>query len=196
MADDANIWDWRKNLPPIATIFPQLGTPSMAPFTEIGTPSMAPAVPLTRPYTAPPPAAVGPGYTPNLTAPGVTGVKMPSGVPLGDFGNPAPKAADGQPPAEDPDAKWKREFLEKVKNGDFTGGLAALAKATGGGGTAAASHPFHVSAPQRMGGGKDLSQAGGNLMSKALADMAAIDLTQPIKRKGNEQDRYDRLKRG
>ena len=192
MPDDALDWNWRRNnLPPIATIFPTLGTPSTAPMTETGVPNSSPN--LVRPYTAAPPQpAVGPGYTPNLTAPGVTGVKMPSGMPLGDFGNPAPTAASGKPAETDAEAKARilKTFLD---NKDFMGGLAALAKASGGA-PQAQSHVFRVSSPSHISGGKDLSQAGGNLMAQALAATREdTDLRTPLKRKGGERDRYDIL---
>lgn len=187
MADDANPFDWRKNLPPIATIFPQLGVPSMAPFGETGMPYPTPDPTPLRPYTMPkvnPP--LGPGSAPNITAPGQTGIKFDSGVPLGDFTNPSPTQ-----PAEDPDAKFKRQLQEYMKSKDFSGALGAIGKGMTRPKAPITTQPFHVSAPTHMSQGKDLSGAGGGFMSKAMEELAKYNLMAG--RKPGEQGRYDIL---
>ena len=54
-----------------------------------------------------------------------------------------------------------------------------------------APQPFHVSAAQHMGGGKDLSGAGGNMMRQAVEELAKYNLMAG--RKPGEQGRYDIL---
>lgn len=189
MGDAQDYWDWRKNLPPNATIFSSGAFPvTTQPITEGGIPG-TPS--YTRPYTEPKPGStppVGPGYIPNVTAPGERGVKMPSGMPMGDFGNPKPV----QPP-ETEDEAFRRKAKELFANKDFTGALALMAKSTQGNNKLAAPPVYHVSAPQRMGGGKDLSGAGGGMMRQAIEEMGKYNLMQPIQRKPGEISRYDIL---
>jgi hypothetical protein len=188
MAEAQDYWDWRKNLPPNATIFSSGAFPvTTQPVTEEGIPGTPNYV---RPYVDPKPGTVvppltGPGYIPNVTSPGQPGVKMPSGVPIGDFGNPAPTQ-----PIETDDERFKRKALELLQNKDFSGALSAIAK----GATAHKIAPppvFHVEAPQRMGGGKDLSQAGGGMMRQAIEEGGKFNLLAG--RKPGEQGRYDIL---
>jgi hypothetical protein len=193
MADDANIWDWRKNLPPLPTIFPLLGQqlpPSVTPMVEAGIPatpgtsSVTPVLPDVMKNR--PPVVTGPGYAPAVTAPGTAGTALSPGL-LG-FGSPT---AVG-----DPEKTWKERALAALQNKDFMGGLAALAKGAGGKG-APTPHPMQMSGMSMGHGLPDLKGAGGQLMAKALADMAAVDLTKPIQRKSasGAQARYDILGR-
>ena len=190
MAEAQDYWDWRKNLPPVPTMS-LLGVPSMTPVTEGGIPT--PTATLTRPYTAAPPApALGPGYTPNLVGNPV-GVKFPSGMPLGDFGNPAPTAASGQPNADD---EFKKKALEELlKNKDFGGALAMLVKGMGGAKSTATSSPFRVSGASMGGPKNNVAGAAGAAMQRAMATLEDTDLRTPLKRKGGgAQSRYDILK--
>jgi hypothetical protein len=190
MADDANPWDWRKNLPPNATAMSVLGLlPGMQPVTEVGVPGSTPN--MVRPYTANPVNPdTGPGYAPAVTAPATRGTAMDP--PLLGFGSPT--AVAGKPETE---AEAKARILKSyLENKDFMGGLAAIAKGAGGKG-APTPHPMQMSGMSMGHGLPDLKGAGGQLMAKALADMAAVDLTKPIQRKSasGAQARYDILGR-
>ena len=188
-------WNWRNNLPPIATIFPQLGAPSVAPMTEVGVPGSTPN--LVRPYTPPKTNPLtGPGLAPNITAPGVTGVTFPSGMPLADFTNPTPTAASGQPASTADDEYKKNAFEALLKNKDFGGALAMLVKGMGGGKSTATSSPFRVSAANMGGPKRSVEGPAGQLLGKAMATLEESDLRVPIKRKGGgAQSRYDILAR-
>ena len=183
-------WDWKKGLPPSMTV-PSL-FPSLSPMTDVGVaPSTSTGVPILPDVPKNrPPIVTGPGSAPNITAPGVTGVKFPSGMPLGDFTNPNPT----QP--ADPDKTFKEKLLAALNNKDFMGGLALLAKA--GTGKAPAPPPRMHMGDLRMGSGlPGHGQAAGAAMQQALTKMAGDewDLTAPRKgRKPRHQDRYDILK--
>jgi hypothetical protein len=186
MGDAQDYWDWRKNLPPNATIFSSGAFPvTTQPITEEGIPGTPNYV---RPYTDPKPGTVvppltGPGYVPNVTSPGAPGVRMPSGLPMGDFGNPNPTQ-----PVESDDDRFKRKVKEMLANKDFMGGLALMNK---GKPPLPPPQPFRVSAPQHMSGGKDLSGAGGGMMRQAIEEMGKFNLMAG--RKPGEQGRYDIL---
>ena len=191
-------WDWRRNLPPLPTIFGRGFNdrpPSIAPLTTTGVPDSTPNYTLPLPETRRPPlpAGAGPGWIPGVTAPGTTGVKFPSGMPLGDFTNPAPTAASGQPAETEAEAKARilKAYLESK---DFSGALGAIGKGMTKKPAGPMAPAFHVSGASRMGGGKDLSQAGGGFMSKALEELAKFSLLAG--RKPGEQARYDILNRG
>ena len=193
MADAAqDYWDWRKNLPPNATSMTTMGLlPGMQPMTEVGLPGTTPN--LVRPYTPPKTNPMtGPGLAPNITAPGETGVRFPSGMPLADFTNPVPTAAT----TSTADDEYKQKALEAlIKDKNFGAALALLAKSAGGGRSTATSSPFHVS-PAHMGGPKkSVEGAAGAAMQRAMATLEDSDLRVPIKRKGGAQGRYDILAR-
>jgi hypothetical protein len=191
MPDSEYSWDWRRNLPPV---------PSMSLFSGLGVaPTNKPWGETTPDNAMPAPAMnTGPGYTPNITAPGNPGVTMPSGMPFGSMGNPDARSAEvaAQAVANKPKT-YEERLLEALKNKDFMGGLAAIAKGTGYGGTKVTSHPFHVSAASMGPGLPDHRGQGSAFMAKALADMASPDkdLTIPIQRKSarGAQARYDIL---
>jgi len=182
-------WDWKRGLPPSMTV-PSL-FPSVEPMTDVGVPaSTSTDIPvLPPPETRRPPIVTGPGAAGNITAPGVTGVKFDSGVPLGDFTNPNPTQ-----PAEDPDAAFKRKLQEYMKSKDFSGALGAIGKGVTRPKAPITTQPFHVSPAAHMSQGKDLSGAGGGFMSKALEELAKFSLVAG--RRPGEQGRYDILNRG
>ena len=189
-------WDWRKNLPPHATSMMPMGLlPGMQPMTEVGVPGTTPN--LVRPYTPPKTNPMtGPGLAPNITAPGVTGVTFPSGMPLADFTNPTPTAASGQPASTADDEFKKNAFDAMIKNKDFGGALAMLIKGMGGGKSTATSSPFRVSAANMGGPKRSVEGPAGQLLGKAMATLEESDLRVPIKRKGGgAQTRYDILAR-
>ena len=169
--------------------------PSVAPMTTRGTPAdNIPAVPIlpdiekNRPLVPP---GAGPGYNPGIVGNPVGTALQPG---LGDFGKPVPNAADGKP-AETEDEAKRRILKAYLESKDFSGALGAIGKgATKKPPAPITTQPFHVSGASRMGGGKDLSQAGGGFMSKALEELAKFSLVTG--RKPGEQARYDILNRG
>jgi hypothetical protein len=190
-------WDWRKNLPPLPTMFGgafDREPPSVAPMITGGAPGAAPppAVPIlpdVEKNRPPVPPSAGPGYATSPVGNPV-GVKFPSGMPMGDFGNPTPKAADGQPGETEAEAKARilKAYLESK---DFSGALGAIGKGLNKKPAGPMAPVFHVSPAAHMSGGKDLSQAGGGFMSKALEELGKFNLMAG--RKPGEQGRYDIL---
>jgi hypothetical protein len=137
------------------------------------------------------------GVAPNAAVPGTA---MPSGIGISGF-SPQEKqaaaaaqrvAAGQEPSAQDP---WYKEFMAKVKNGDFNGAMTQLGAAAGGGakatsGTAPSPHPFQVGAMTPVSPPAPIKNAAADMMKGAGG---TVDLR--AKQGGGEQSRYDLLRR-
>ena len=197
MADTAqDYWDWRKNLPPVP-IFSAFGQPTIAPLTQTGIPDSQIDTTVRRFPDNQGNPPMGPGFAPNVTAPGVAPGQTAMSPPLNGFGNPDPVAKQAASAAQTiANDDYKQRALEALlKNKDFGAALALMVKGMGGGKSTATSSPFHVS-PANMGGPKkSVEGAAGAAMQRAMATLEDSDLRVPIKRKGGAQGRYDILAR-